>query len=70
MSILGSREPAVVAGAIRAVLLAAVSFGLDWTPEQIGSLMLAVEAVLTVLTRQTVTSPATLARVTPARGQS
>lgn len=54
------REPVLIAGAIRAVLLVAVSFGVDITPEQLATLMIAVEAVLTVVTRQTVTSPATL----------
>lgn len=53
-SILG-REPAVIAGAIRAIVLLAVAFGLHWTPEQIAALMLAVEAVLTVIVRQSVT---------------
>lgn len=52
------REPALIAGAVRAIILAAVAFGLRWTPEQIGALMLAVEAVLTLLVRQNVTPTA------------
>ena len=51
-------EPTLVAGAVRAVLLCAVAFGLRWTPEQIGAFMLAVEAVLTLLNRAVVTPTA------------
>ena len=53
---LWGREPALIAGAVRAIILAAVAFGLRWTPEQIGALMLALEAVLTVLVRQSSTA--------------
>lgn len=56
-SILG-REPAVIAGAVRAIILLGVAFGLRWTPEQIAALMLAVEAVLTLLVRQNSTPTA------------
>jgi hypothetical protein len=54
------REPVLIASAIRAVVLAAVTFGLELSSEQIAALMFAVEAVLALLTRQSVTSPATL----------
>jgi hypothetical protein len=54
------KEPVVIAGAVRAIILAAVAFGLELTPEQIAATMLAVEAVLTLLTRQSVTATATL----------
>lgn len=54
------KEPVAIAAAIRAVLLAAVAFGLKWTPEQIAALMIAVEAVLAVVTRQSVTPMVTL----------
>lgn len=53
-------EPVALAAAIRAVILCAVAFGLKWTPEQIAAVMLAVEAVLTLITRQAVVSPTTL----------
>ena len=56
-SILG-REPAVIAGAVRAIILLGVAFGLQWTAEQIAALMLAVEAVLTLLVRQNSTPTA------------
>lgn len=49
-----NREPVAIAAAIRAVLLAATAFGLSWTPEQIAAFMLAVEAVLALVTRQKV----------------
>lgn len=48
-------EPALLAGTIRAVILAGTAFGLNWTAEQIASVMLAVEAVLTLATRALVT---------------
>jgi len=48
-------EPTVIAGAIRAIILAAVAFGLGWTGEQIAALMFAVEAILTVFNRSLVT---------------
>lgn len=48
-------EPSVIAGAIRAIILCGTAFGLGWTGEQIASVMLAVEAVLTLVTRALVT---------------
>ena len=48
-------EPVVLAAAVRAVILAAVAFGLGWTAEQVAALMLAVEAVLAVFIRSKVT---------------
>lgn len=61
------KEPTLFAGAVRAVILCAVAFGLRLTPEQIGATMLAVEAVLTLLNRAVVTptSQPTLALGTP-----
>ena len=57
-----TREPVAIAAAVRAVLLAGMAFGLDWTAEQLAAVMLAVEAVLALVVRQTVTSPDTLRR--------
>lgn len=45
------REPVAITAAIRAVILAAVLFGLDLSPAQIGGIMLAVEAILALVTR-------------------
>ena len=50
-----NREPALIAAAVRACVLAATAFGLEWTGEQVAALMLAVEAVLAVFVRQSVT---------------
>lgn len=47
-------EPVMLAAAIRAVILAAVSFGFNVTAEQTASLMVAVEAVLALITRSLV----------------
>ncbi len=46
-----AREPALITSAIRAVLYCAVLFGLSLTVEQIAGVILAVEAVLSVVTR-------------------
>lgn len=49
------REPVAIAAAIRAVILLIVAFGVQWSAEQIAAIMLAVEAILAVITRQSVT---------------
>ncbi len=53
-------EPVMIGAAVRAIILASTSFGLHWSSEQIASTMLAVEAVLAVFTRGSVTSPSTI----------
>lgn len=45
-----------IATAIRAVILCAVTFGLDWTPDQIAATMLAVESVLAAVVGKTTVS--------------
>jgi hypothetical protein len=62
-------EPVMIGAAIRAVILAAVSFGWTLTVEQIASVMLAVEAVLALVTRALVT-PNQLAEARVAEGGS
>lgn len=62
-------EPVLIGGAIRAVILAAMAFGTAITPAQLASLMLAVEAVLALLTRAIVT-PNQLAEARVAAGGS
>jgi len=47
-------EPVAVTSAIRAVVLCAAAFGWHATAEQIAALMVAVEAVLAVVTRAAV----------------
>ena len=56
-----NREPVAIAAAVRAILLALGAFGFQLTAEQLAAVMLAVEAVLALTVRSTVTSPATLA---------
>jgi hypothetical protein len=50
-----SKEPALILGAVNAVVALAVGFGLDVTPEQVGLINAAVAAVLSVLVRRKVT---------------
>lgn len=53
-------EPVALAAAIRAVILCAVAFGLQWTVPQIAALMLAVELVLGLFVRSKVVAVANL----------
>ena len=48
------REPILVTAALEAVIGAGVAFGLGWSGEQVGALMIAFSAVL-LLVRQLVT---------------
>lgn len=48
-------EPVLLGTAIRAIILAGIAFGLNVTPEQLAAVMLAVEAVLALITRAVVT---------------
>lgn len=50
-----AREPALVTSAIRALLYSAVLFGLPLSVEQSAGVLLAVEAVLALITRAVVT---------------
>jgi len=45
------KEPVLFAGAIRAILLAVMAFGLEVSVEQLAAVMLALEVVLDFLTR-------------------
>lgn len=60
---LWAAEPAVIISAVRAVLVACVGFGLSLSTEQITSLVLAVEAIGALVTRQSVFAPATVQRL-------
>lgn len=55
-----STEPIVIGAAVRAIILCGVAFGLKWSTEQIAAIMLAVECVLAIFTRQAVTPNANL----------
>ena len=50
-----AREPALITSAVRAALYCAVLFGLPLTDEQTAGVLLAVEAVLALITRAVVT---------------
>ena len=52
------REPVALVNAVRLVLLAAITFGLSLTDAQLVASMAALEAVLTLFTRQQVTPTA------------
>lgn len=48
-------EPVAIAALIRAVILCAVAFGLQWTADQIAAVMLVVELTAALITRSKVT---------------
>ena len=49
------QEPALVLGAVQALIAMAVGFGLEVTAEQVGLIVAAAAAVLSVVTRTQVT---------------
>ena len=49
------REPALVSGLVAAVIALVVSFGLELSPEQIGSIMAVTSALLAFVVRSQVT---------------
>ena len=55
MKSLWNREPAVILGAVNALIALGVGFGLKLTPEQVGLILAATSAVLAVITRSQVT---------------
>jgi len=58
MENLWGREPALVVGAISALIALAIGFGLPVSSEQMALIMAAVTAVLSVITRSQVSSAA------------
>ena len=50
-----NREPALVLGAVNALIMLAVGFGLSLTPEQVVLINVAVAAVVSVIVRSKVT---------------
>ena len=48
------REPAVILGAVQALLALGLSFGLQLTPEKMGAIMAAAAAVIALLVRRQV----------------
>jgi hypothetical protein len=49
------KEPAVILGALQAILALGLSFGLHLDPTQIGAIMAAAAAILALVVRQQVT---------------
>ncbi len=49
------REPAVISGAVNALIALAVGFGLELSTEQVGLIMAAVAALLSLVVRSKVT---------------
>jgi uncharacterized protein (DUF697 family) len=49
------REPALILGAVQAVVALAVAFGFDLSAEQVGAIVAATAALLSVVTRSRVT---------------
>lgn len=60
-----NNEPALIIGAISSLIAVAVGFGLKITPEQVGLILAAVNAVAAVITRRFVTPTATIPPVDP-----
>lgn len=49
------REPALILGAINAIIALVSAFGLDLSAEQVAGIMVASTAILSVIVRQKVT---------------
>lgn len=62
---LWNREPVAIVAAVQALLAVAVGFGLALDAEQVALILAAVAAVLGLLTRSRVSSPATVAGSEP-----
>lgn len=58
-------EPVAIAAAVRAVLVAAVAFGLGFTGEQIAALVVAIELVLGLFVRSKVTPSVKVDAIAP-----
>ena len=50
-----NREPALILGAVQALLALAIGFGLDLSPEQVALILAATAAVIALITRSRVT---------------
>ena len=60
-----TQEPALVSGALVAVIALATSFGLHWSVEQVGAVTAAFGAVLALFVRSQVTPVAAAVPPTP-----
>lgn len=57
-----NREPVAIAAAVRSVLAVAIGFGLNIDPEQLAAIVVAVEVVLGLFVRASVTPNGTAMR--------
>jgi hypothetical protein len=58
------REPALILGAVQAVIALAVAFGFELSNEQTGAVLAVTAALLAVVTRQNVYAPTTVEEMT------
>ena len=49
------REPTLILGLLRAIIVAVTAFGFELSAEQVGAIYLLAEAILSVINRQLVT---------------
>ena len=61
MTTLWGREPAMILSAVQAVIVLAVSFGLQLSPEQTGAILALTAVVLGLITRSQVTPTSSVA---------
>lgn len=56
-------EPAILISAVRAVLVCAIGFGLNLTAEQVTGIVVVMESFFALVTRASVYSPGTVAKL-------
>lgn len=69
MGTIYGREPVLIVGALMALITLGVAFGLDLTGKQIAAIEVAATAVLALVARQSVYSPATVAKRERPKGE-
>ena len=62
---LWKREPALILGAVQALLALALSFGLELSSQQIGAILAATAALLALVTRRQTLTPYQIERDAP-----
>lgn len=55
-----TREPAVIVGLVQSLLALAVAFGFNLSGDQVGAILAVTSAILALVLRDVVVSPATL----------
>ena len=59
------REPAIILGLVNTALALILSFGVSLSADQIGAILAFSSALIALITRQVVTSPATRSTLLP-----